>query len=311
MWLLQKIFPKLIWKLSQFHFFDAWDDARYLRLLYWAHLGKKLDLENPKTFNEKLQWLKLHDRNPEYTRMVDKYEAKRYVAERIGQQYVIPTLGVWEHFDEIDFDALPEQFVLKCTHDSGGVVIAKDKATFDRAAAKRKLEAHLRVNYYLKGREWPYKNIKPRIIAEPYLEDVNSDELLDYKLMCFHGRVRCSFACSNRYKETGLCVNFYDENWKPMPFERHYPKNPVEIERPEQYAKMVEIAENLSKSVPFIRVDFYQVGNSLYVGELTFYPGSGMEEFTPDSWDLTVGSWLKLPDCLSSAQGRHIGKTLK
>lgn len=154
--------------------FKVLPDKMYLKICYKLATGKKLDLKNPQTFNEKLQWLKLYDRKPEYTRMVDKYEAKKYVAEKIGEEYIIPTLGVWDHFDEIDFDSLPDQFVLKCTHDSGGLVIVRDKAKLDKVAAKQKIEKSLKRNYYYSGREWPYKDVKPRIIAEKYMEDISS-----------------------------------------------------------------------------------------------------------------------------------------
>ena len=270
-------------------------DKFYLKLLYRKKMKRKLNLEEPKTFNEKLQWLKIYDRNLEYTKMVDKNEAKKYVSKIIGEDYIIPTIGVWNNFNEIDFNKLPNQFVLKCTHDSGGIVICKDKAKFNINKAKKIINHSLKRNYFLNTREWPYKNIKPRIIAEKYMVDESGYELKDYKLMCFNGKVKCSFVCSNRNTASGLCVNFYDQNWKPMPFERHYPKNPIEIAKPNHYKKMVELAEKLSKNIPFVRVDFYIIENKIYFGELTFYPGGGMEEFTPEIWDYTLGSWLNLP----------------
>lgn len=283
----------LLRKLLVWGAFNWMQDKSYLKLMYFAHMGKWLDFKDPKTFNEKIQWLKLYDRNPEYTKMVDKYEAKKYVASVIGEEYIIPTLGVWDCFEDIDFDSLPEKFVLKCTHDSGGVVIVRDKKKLDKEAARKKINYCLRRNYFWSTREWPYKNVKPRIIAEQYVMNEEDGELKDYKLMCFSGRVRCSFVCTNRNAKEGLCVNFYDTDWKPMPFERHYPRNPIETPKPNRYEKMVEFAEQLSHTIPFVRVDFYQNGEHLLFGELTFYPGSGLEEFTPVEWDYTLGSWLK------------------
>lgn len=198
-------------------------DERFLKKEYYLAMGKTLNLNTPKTFNEKLQWLKLYNREPQYTMMVDKYAVKQYVANKIGSQYIIPTLGVWNHFDEIDFDELPNQFVLKCTHDSGGIVICKDKLKLDKRAAKQKLEYYLKRKYYYVHREWPYKNVKPRIIAEKYMSNDNGEDLNDYKLMCFNGQVKATFVCSDRFSEDGLKVTFYDTNWKRMPFERHYP----------------------------------------------------------------------------------------
>lgn len=417
-------------------------DKIYLELLFKERMGYPLDLDNPRTFNEKLQWLKLYDRRPKYTMMVDKYAVKQYVADKIGSEHIIPTLGVWDRFDDIDFDKLPNQFVLKCTHDSGGLVICKDKSKLDMAAARRKITTSLKCNYYLAGREWPYKNVPRKILAEQYMEDesgfelkdykvhcfngvpkvilvcrnrfgkdgimedfystewqhldvkrpaipngqdlqkpeeldemlelsrklskdipfirtdfytikgklyfgeltlypasglkgfepdsydkilgdwtcikihgggvilhkdnmylriacaeepVQSAELLDYKFMCFNGKVRCSFVCSERFSNDGLKVTFFDRDWNVMPFERHYPKSEKPIPKPATYNQMVEFAEKLSVDIPFVRVDFYEINMKVYFGELTFYPGNGTEEFTPEEWDMTLGSWVILP----------------
>lgn len=269
-------------------------DKTYLNAMFKIRVGRSINWDNPKSFNEKLQWLKIHEHFPERTLMVDKYEVRDYIRQKIGEEYLIPLLGVWDTFDQIDFDSLPERFVLKCTHDSGGVVICKDRKTFKKKEAETFFSIHLKRNYFKSGREFPYKNVKPRIIAEAYMEDDSGVELKDYKLMCFNGKVRCSFVCSNRNLSSGLCVNFYDENWKPMPFERHYPRNPVEIARPVQYDRMVELAEQLAENMKFVRVDFYEIHGRIYFGELTFYPGSGMEEFTPEKYDYLLGSWIQL-----------------
>ena len=269
-------------------------DERFLKKEYYLAMGKTLNLNTPKTFNEKLQWLKLYNREPQYTMMVDKYAVKQYVANKIGSQCIIPTLGVWNHFDEIDFDELPNQFVLKCTHDSGGIVICKDKLKLDKRAAKQKLEYYLKRKYYYVHREWPYKNVKPRIIAEKYMSNDNGEDLNDYKLMCFNGQVKATFVCSDRFSEDGLKVTFYDTNWKRMPFERHYPASKTDIARPKTYDEMLILAEKLAFQIPFVRVDFYEVHGRVYFGELTFFPGSGYEEFTPEEWDKKLGDWINL-----------------
>ena len=267
----------------------------YLKLQFKRRVGYPLNLDDPQTFNEKLQWLKLHDRNPLYTKMVDKYEAKKYVADIIGNKYIIPTLGVWSHFDEIDFDKLPEKFVLKCTHDSGSIVICKDKKVMDKKTAREKLERGLRRNYYYAGGfEWPYKNVKPRIIAEQFMMDGDGAELTDYKIMCFNGKVKCSFTCTGRQSPRGLHVTFYDRQWKKMPFARHYPTEQKSGPRPRNYEKMMELAEKLAASLKFARVDFYEINNQIYFGEITFFPGNGMEEFSPVEWDYQLGSWIQL-----------------
>lgn len=288
--------PKRILLFLMYRFKFAWiKDEAYLKIKYKLVFNKKLNLEKPETFNEKIQWLKLYDRKPEYINMVDKLEAKKYVGNIIGEEYIIQTLGVWNRFEEINFEELPNKFVLKCTHDSGGIVICKDKNRFNMIEAKRKINRCLKRNYYYYSREWPYKNIIPRIIAEEYLEDNNRCEINDYKLMCYNGKVKNSFVCSGRNTAKGLHVDFFDLNWELLPFERVYPKSEDFIERPSQYEKMIELAEILSKNIPFVRVDFYEVKGKIYFGELTFYPGSGMESFSPDEWDKKLGDLIELP----------------
>lgn len=421
--------------LTEKGLYNHMPDERFLKKKYKLKMGYELDLSNPQTFNEKIQWLKLNDRRPEYTMMVDKYEVKKYVAEKIGEEHIIPTLGVWNRFDDINFDNFPNQFVLKCTHDSGGIVICKDKSNFDKEVARAKINKCLRRNFYWIGREWPYKNVKPRIIAEKYMvnesgcelkdykvfnfngepkliqvdyyrfinhmrnlyttewefveveieypldnnkqidkpqkleqmldlaaklsegiphirtdfyaiddkiffgeltfshgsgmerytpESLNLElgqwlvlpsgvlikdenfllwlrtdntqtELTDYKFMCFDGNVKCSFIVTERFSKEGLRIDFFDRDWKRLPFTRHYPSSKKEIKKPEKYEEMVELAEQLSANIPFVRVDFYQASGIIFFGEMTFYPGNGMEEFNPFEWDYILGSWLKLP----------------
>lgn len=269
-------------------------DKLWLQIKYVCRMGKYPDLNNPKTFNEKIQWLKLHNRKPEFSAMVDKYEVKKLIAERMGEEYLIPTLGVWERFEEIDFDALPEQFVLKCTHDSGGLVICKDKSKLDLEQAKRKITNSLHTNYYWHGREWPYKNVKPRIIAEKYMVDESGVELKDYKIFNFGGQPKLIQVDFNRFvKHT---KNIYDTEWNYLNVAINYPTDPtVAIKKPECLNKMLEMAKELSADIPFLRTDFYVVNEKIYFGELTFSPGSGFMRITPESFDLEMGSWISLP----------------
>ena len=270
-------------------------DKKFLSMQFRALFNRKIDWESPTSFNEKLQWLKVYDRNPEYCQLVDKFEVKKYVAALIGNEYIIPTLGVWDSFDDIDFDQLPDKFVLKCTHDSGSVVICQNKSSFDVDKAREKLEKKLKRNMFWWGREWPYKNVKPRILAEQFMED-DSGELRDYKFMCFNGKVRCAFTCTDRFSGKGLHVTFFDKDWNVMPFERSFPSAKEGVPKPLNYEKMLVLAEKLSADIPFVRVDFYEVGGQIYFGELTFFPGNGMEAFQPEEWDYRLGEWINLPN---------------
>lgn len=269
-------------------------DRLYIQLLFFRHLHKRINLEQPKAFNEKLQWLKLYDRNPEYTKMVDKYAVKQYVSEKIGSEFIIPTLGVWDNPEDINFSDLPDRFVLKWNHDSGSIVICTDKSILDRREAVSRLKSRQKFSGFWYAREWPYKDVVPKVIAEKYIED-SSGYLNDYKLMCFNGKVRCSFVCTDRFSEDGLKVTFYDRSWNQMPFSRHYPVSDMPVPRPKNYDALVHLAEKLSEGIPFVRVDFYDVNDRVYFGEMTFYPGSGLEEFDPEKWDYVLGSWLELP----------------
>lgn len=269
-------------------------DEKFLKKKYKKIFGKEINLQEPKTFNEKLQWLKLNDRNPKYTNLVDKYEVRKYIKDTIGEEYLIHLIGAWDKFDDIDFSKLPNQFVLKCTHDSGGIIICKDKSQLDLDKVRKKMNKCLRKNYYYHSREWPYKNIEPRIICEEYMVDESGTELKDYKIMCFNGKAKCLFICLNRDSKKGLNVDFYDMEWNPMPFERHYPSSGTIIPKPKSFDKMVELAEKLSEDIPFVRVDFYDINGKLYFGEMTFYPGAGFEEFTPEKYDEILGEWINI-----------------
>lgn len=278
--------------------FQRMSDTAYLKLIYRLIFGRKLDLRNPQTFNEKLQWLKLNNRKTEYTTMVDKYEVKKYIAEKIGAEYVIPTLGVWDNFDDIDFDLLPNQFVLKCTHDSGGLVICKDKNKFDTAKAREKMNKALTRHFYYFGREWPYKAVKPRIIAEKYMVDESVSELRDYKFFCFGGVCKCLKVDFDRFIEHR--ANYYDPQGNLLDLgEKICPPNKEKmIVLPDNKEKMLQLAEKLSTNIPFLRVDFYDVNGKIYFGELTFFPASGWGEFTDEKWDYKLGEWIKLPDSI-------------
>lgn len=269
-------------------------DKRFLEALFPLIAGYKLNLEAPKTFNEKLQWLKLYDRRPEYTIMVDKYEVKEYVAGIIGWEHIIPTLAVYNCVEDLDYDYLPPRFVLKCTHDSGGVIVCKDKSVFDKTSAEKKLAHKLKSNYYTKNREWPYKNIRPRIIAEEYKEDKASLELVDYKFYCFSGQPRVVMVASGRFSEKKTFA-YFDTDWNKLnitwgaPNPEHYP------EKPQNYDQMLEIARKLSNGIPHVRVDLYNIDGIIYFGELTFFDGSGMQKITPIEWDYRMGEWIDLP----------------
>lgn len=282
--------------LARKGFLNALSDKWFIEKLFYSNMGYELDLNNPKTFNEKLQWLKLYDRKPEYTRMVDKYEVKKYVAEKIGKQYVIPTLGVWDKFDDIDFNSLPNQFVLKCTHDSGGLVICRNKSTFDLQSARKKIKKDLKQNYYWSCREWPYKNVKPRIIAEQYMEDEKTFELRDYKFFCFNGEAKLLFIATDRQTEgEETKFDFFDMEYNHLPFTNGHPNAKVPPEKPLCFDEMRALAEKLSAGIPHLRVDFYEVNGKVYFGELTFFHWSGMKPFEPEDWDEKIGDWLIVP----------------
>lgn len=272
-------------------------DKTYLKIKYRQRMGVKLNLKKPQTFSEKLQWLKLYDRNPDYSKMVDKYEVKKYVSEVIGNEFVIPNLGVWDSFDDIDFDGLPDQFVLKCTHDSGGLVICRDKSSIDHKNARNKIQKSFSRQYFWHGREWPYKSIKPRIIAEKYMEDENAQELVDYKFYCFNGTPRFLYVSQGLENHSTARISYVSLEWENMPFIRpdYKPFDELPL-KPRNFDLMIKIATELSANIPFLRVDLYEVNGKVYFGELTFFPGIGMNKFEPEEWDRRIGEWLELPE---------------
>lgn len=275
-------------------------DELFLKVVFRYRVGYWPNIKHPRTYNEKLQWLKLHDRHPEYTQMVDKIEAKKYVASIIGDKYIIPTLGTWNTVDEIDWNYLPNQFVIKVTSDSGGIVVCKDKAKLDIEKAKAKLKYGWGKNYYNIRKEYPYKDVKPRIIAEQYMEDESGYELKDYKFFCFDGEPKCLFVATDRGKKNEETkFDFYDMEFKHLPFRNGHPNARVAPTKPENYEEMIEVARKLSRGMRHVRVDLYNVKGKIYFGELTFFHWSGMTPYEPIEWDYKMGEMIKLPqkDC--------------
>ena len=277
-------------------FYKHLSDEKFIKKAYKVRMGKELSLENPLTYNEKLQWLKLNDRNPIYTQMVDKYEVKKFVASEIGEKYVIPTLGVWDKFEEIEFDKLPNQFVLKCTHNSGGLVICKDKSKLNLEKAKKTISRSLAFDYYYNSREWPYKNVKPRIIAEQYMENADGSAIDDYKIQCFDGVVDNIMVCVGRFEKSGVRYHYFDKEWNYLPYcpyEGVSSEN-ISIAPPDHLKEMLEIAEKLSKGIPQLRVDLYEIKGQVYFGELTFFTSSGFDTTITEEADKILGKKLVL-----------------
>ena len=274
------------------------EDARFIKMRWkLSPMQYPLNLDNPRTFSEKLQWLKLYDRRPEYVKMVDKYAAKEYVASIIGEEYIIPTLGVWNKPEDIDWDSLPDQFVLKCTHDSGGVVICTDKNTFDRHAAIKKIKKSLKTNYYWRNREWPYKNVPRRIIAEEYISPLPGlKDLPDYKFFCFDGEVKALFVATERQNPNEeVKFDFYDADYNHLPFKQGHEHAKVQPPKPQNFELMKKVAAQLSKGKPHVRVDLYNLGDKILFGELTLFHFSGFVPFEPEEWDKRFGDMLTLP----------------
>ena len=279
------------------HYCRWMSDKQFIRYYYRVKLGYWPNLEEPRTLNEKLNWLKLYDRNPLYHKLVDKYEVKSYVSERLGDDAVIPCYGVWDNFDDIDFDSLPDKFILKCTHVSGGLAICRDKATFDKAAAKNNIERALRNEYFMGHREWAYKDVKPRIIAEELVESLGKPDSIEYKLTCYNGRVAFFTICTGiAHVEFEKRMNdHFDREYNKLDWYAYYKPAPKTPQIPDEMEKMIAYAELLAKDIPQVRVDFYNVDGKILFGEMTFYTWAGFIEFTPPEWDATLGSWLQLP----------------
>ncbi len=273
-------------------------DELYLKLLFYDRVGYWPNFRNPRSYNEKLQWIKLNEKKSEYTKMVDKIDAKKFVSDIIGEKYIIPTIGVWDSVDEIDWDTLPHQFVIKVTSDSGGIVVCKNKEKLNIEEAKRKLAKGWGHNYYLKNKEFPYKDLKPRIIAEKYMEDESGYELKDYKIFCFNGKPSVLFVASDRQKEgEETKFDFFDVEWNHLPFTNGHPNAKNVIVKPENFEEMLWVAGTLAKEIdaPQVRIDLYNCNGKIYFGEITFFHWSGMKPFNPVEWDFKLGEMIKLP----------------
>lgn len=272
------------------------NDEWYVRMRYRLYVGEKLNLDCPQKYNEKLCWQKLYDHNPKYTIMVDKYAAKKYVGDIIGFQYIIPTIGVWDKPEEIEWDKLPEQFVLKTTHDSGGVIVVKNKSELNKKEAVIKLKRCLKLDNYSITREWPYKNVPRRVIAETYMEDSRTKELRDYKFFCFDGEVKALFVSQDRGKKgTDVKFDYFDSDYNHLDIHQYHESGTSIPEKPLCFDEMKALASKLSKGIPQVRVDFYEVNGKVYFGELTFFHHGGIVPFTPDKWNYIFGEWIKLP----------------
>lgn len=286
--------PDILAEKALYFSSKVFDDQTYLKMLFAIKSGYKLNLAYPKTFNEKLQWLKIHYRNPIMTKMVDKYMAKSFVSEVIGKEYVVTNYGVWDSFEEIDISQLPKSFVLKTTHDQGGVVIVYDKDNFDINGARKKLNKHLKVQHYYLTREWPYKDVKPRIMAERLLINEENSDIKDYKFYCFQGEPRLMYISHGKQSDTKY-LDFFDIQFNRLDISRPgFSQSDIDYTIPETWDLMKELAKKLSNGFPHLRVDFYCVEGKVYVGELTFFQGGGMMPFEPTSWDNTLGDWIDL-----------------
>lgn len=271
-------------------------DELFVKIQFRKRLKRKLNLKNPQSFNEKLQWLKLYNHEPLYTMMVDKYLVRDYVEKKIGKEYLVPLIGVYDSFDEINFEKLPLKFVIKCNHDSGGLVICKNKEELDIAKAKEKINKSLNRNYYYINREWPYKNVSKKIIIENYLEDKDNEPLRDFKFFCFNGKPKFVYVSEGLENHETAKISFFDLDFNFMPFKRKDYKPFKKVPRkPKNLDLMIKFSEILSQDIPHLRVDFYEVNGKLYFGELTFFTCSGFIPFDPEKWDFELGKMLKLP----------------
>lgn len=287
MYILKDFFYRFVLRFP-----SLFPDRIYLKLLYpYKMRGEKLNLDAPLKFNEKLNWMKINYRDPRFTKLADKYEVKQIVKDIIGNVYVVPCYGIYNCFDDISFDDLPQQFVVKTTHDSSGVFIVRDKNTFDITSLKKRLNMLLNKNHYWLYREWPYKNIKPRILIEQLLDDKTGRELRDYKFWCFNGVPKIMYITN---KGKTIEENFYDMDFRPVNINHGFPRTVPEYSKPKEFEEMKELASKLSKGLPFVRIDFFDVNNRVYFGEYTFYDWGGFQPFEDPFWENTLGSWINL-----------------
>ena len=292
----KSFFDRLVLSLNNHGLLNWMSDEANIRLVYKAQIGEKLNLKNPTRFNEKMQWMKLYDRDPRYCRLADKWDVRAYVKETVGEEYLIPAYGVWDRFSDIDFSVLPDRFVVKCTHDSGSVWICGDKSKADLEYENRYFTKRLKRGGFYYGREWPYKDLKPRLIAEKHMIDRETGDLRDYKIHCFGGKARCILVCSDRHT-SGLKEDWYTPEWEHLPIRRPTHRNTDNgIPKPEKLEQMIRLAEKLAAGLRFARVDFYLVDGRIYFGEITFFPTSGYTRFVPDEYDRILGDWITLSE---------------
>lgn len=264
----------------------------YLKLVYWIKTGKRLNLKNPKTYCDKLNWLKLHDIHPEYTRMADKIEVRNYIKEVLGKDICLPLLGAWEHYDDIDFDSLPDRFVLKCNHDSGSTRVVHDKASMDHSGMKEFFEGRLRLNAYVLGREYPYRDINPMICAEAYMVPDGRKDINDYKFLCFNGKPEVMFIVSDRHTDCRL--DYFDMDFNHLPITAVYPNSNKHIEKPRYFEEMNTLAQKLSQGMRFVRIDLYEINGQIYFGEFTHFDGGGFWPRQPEEWENKLGDMIDL-----------------
>ena len=269
------------------------NDKLYLQIVYWLSMGKRLNLKAPKTFNEKLQWLKLYNREPKYTIMVDKVKAKEWVANIIGKEHIIPTLGVWNNPEDIDFSTLPNQFVLKCNHNSGlGMCICLNKNNLNIEKVKAKLQKGLQQNFYMTNREWPYKNVPRKILAEKFMQDSSNSPLTDYKFFCFNGEPYMMYVSHDNAEHT--TTDFFDMDYNHLSLRMKDPNSTNPPSCPKEFEEMKSYAKKLSKDIPHLRVDFYIINHTVYVGELTFFHNSGLTPMYPKEWEYKLGDLINI-----------------
>ena len=273
-------------------------DERYLKTRYRLIFRKPLDLNNPVSYSEKLQWLKLYYHRPEFTAMADKVKVKQYVAERIGEEYVVPLLGVWDKPEHIEWEKLPKKFVLKTNHDGGnyGVVICRNIETFDKKKAIKRLRKSLKRDTFLLGREWPYKNIERKVFAEQYIEDDAVDDLPEYKFFCFDGKAKMVNVVTERQSPSGVKFDYFDEHFNHLDLKNEYPHAAKPPKKSESFDLMKSLAEEMSVGIPDVRVDFFEAGGRVYFSEFTFFNGGGLVVFQPQEYDYTLGQYIQLPE---------------
>ena len=283
---------KIIFGLEKLGLLDWMCDEKYLKLVYKLTFRRKLDLENPQAFTEKINWYKLNYRNPLMKKCVDKYEVRDYIAKIGGERYLNDCLGIWNNFDEIDFEKLPSKFVLKPTNGSGDVVICKDKSKFNILEAKKKLSQNKKRHFLSKTREWAYYDLPYRIMAERYIESTDGCQIKDYKIFCFNGEPKFLYVASDRDTDK-LKFDFFDLDWNRIPVKNDHENN-SNLKKPKHLKEMLEVAKKLSKDFPEVRVDLYEEEGKIYFGELTFYHMGGFARFEPDEWDYKFGEYFDI-----------------